>query len=272
MGQVSMNAQVIQMGASANRRRPEGPDLTAPGTNWCGRATLMRKLVLTASLCLFFSFAPARAKAKLTAQEARWLAAAGPVLAYSQRLKLPMDIVIQPLAGPKDVPLAMGYDGKRCKLVLSMRGNPSAEAILDNVQEERRGLLIEAITAHEVAHCWRYVQGAWHALPAGFAETGEETADNAQDLAESKAVRENRREEGFSDLVALAWTAHRHPDDYALVYAWLVSVRGGQATAHTAHDTRAWVRLARSFRAFGDAATPFKDVEALWKQGLLADK
>jgi hypothetical protein len=46
----------------------------------------MLKPILIASLCLLFTPAPALAEGGLTAQESRWLAAASPVLAYSQRL------------------------------------------------------------------------------------------------------------------------------------------------------------------------------------------
>ncbi|HEU4374575.1 MAG TPA: hypothetical protein VFS02_13840 [Telluria sp.] len=232
----------------------------------------MLKYILTTSLCLMFIAAPVCGAATLTAQETRWLSAAGPVLAYSQRLKLPIDIVVQPQARPGDVPLAMGFDGKRCKLVLSMRGNPDADAILDKVPEAGRALLIEAMTAHEVGHCWRYAQGVWHALPAGFVETGEEAADNDSLLAAAKAMRESRREEGFADLVALAWTARTHPAAYADVYRWLAALRDDQPVARNAHDTRAWVALARDAGAFGRAATPFDDVAPLWRQGLLADE
>jgi hypothetical protein len=229
----------------------------------------MLKQILTASLCLLFSSAPARAEGSLTAQETRWLTAAGPVLAYSQRLKLPIDIIVQPQPGPNDVPFAMGFDGKRCKLVLSMRGNQEAETILEKVPEAERALLIEAMTAHEVGHCWRYAQGAWHALPAGFVETGEEKADNDDILSEAKAMRESRREEGFADLVALAWISRTHPDSYAQVYGWLASLRDDQPVARNAHDTWAWVQLAPDAGAFAHAATPFEDVETLWSKGLL---
>lgn len=228
----------------------------------------MLKQILTTSLCLLFAAAPARA-ATLTAQETRWLSAAGPVLAYSQRLNLPIDIIVQPQARPGDVPLAMGFDGKRCKLVVSMRGNPDADAILDKVPEAGRGLLIEAMTAHEVGHCWRYAHGVWHALPAGFVETGEETADSDSLLAAAKEMRDSRREEGYADLVALAWTARRHPGAYAEVYGWLAALRDQQPVARNAHDTRAWVALARDAGAFGHAATPFEDVDDLWSKGLL---
>ena len=230
----------------------------------------MRKQILIASLCLVS--AGAHAGASLTELETRWLRAAAPVLTYSQQLKLPIDIVVQPQARPGDVPLAMGFDGGRCKLVLSMRGNPDAETILDKVPEADRGLLIEAMTAHEVGHCWRYAQGVWHALPAGFVEVGEEKADNEELLAESKAMRETRREEAYADLVALAWTQRNHPAAYARVYAWLASVRGDQPVARNAHDTRAWVKLASDASVFDRSATPFDSVHAVWRQGLLSEE
>jgi hypothetical protein len=229
----------------------------------------MLKPILITVLCLLFASNAARAEASLTARETAWLVAAGPVLAYSQRLKLPIDIIVQPQSGLNDVPLAMGFDGKRCKLVLSIRGNPDAETIFDKMPEVERALLIEAMTAHEVGHCWRYARGVWHALPAGFVEAGEERIGNASTLAAVKAMRESRREEGFADLVALAWTARNHPANYAQVYAWLESVRSEQPVVRNAHDTRAWVRLARDAGAFGHAATPFEDVSALWRQGVL---
>ena len=228
----------------------------------------MLKQILIISLCLLFSATPARAGASLTPQETRWLAAAGPVLAFSQRLKLPIDIIVQPRSGPDDVPLAMGFDGKRCKLVLSLRGNPNAEAILEKFPETQRGLLIEAMTAHEVGHCWRYAHGVWHALPAGFVDTGAREA-GGDTLAEAKAMRDSRREEAFADLVALAWTSRNHPDSYAQVYRWLESVRSEQPAGLAAHDTRVWVRLARDAGAFARTATLFDDVQAVWSKGVL---
>ena len=230
----------------------------------------MLKQILIASLSLVP--AAAHADAGLTELETRWLRAAGPVLAYSQELKLPIDIIVQPQAKAGDVPLAMGFAAGRCKLVLSMRGNPDAETILNKVPEAERGLLIEAMTAHEVGHCWRYAQGVWHALPAGFVELGDEQAGNAELLAESKAMRENRREEAYADLVALAWTQRYHPAAYAGVYAWLASVRADQPVARSGHDTRAWVKLAGDAGVFDSAAIPFEAVNAVWRQGLLSDE
>jgi hypothetical protein len=229
----------------------------------------MLKQLITASLCLLFASAAARAEASLTAQETRWLAAAGPVLAFSQRLNLPIDITVQPRSGPGDVPLAMGFDGKRCKLVLSLRGNPDAEAILEKFPEAQRGVLIEAMAAHEVGHCWRYARGVWHALPAGFVDTGAQDDRDDHAFAQAKAMRDSRREEGFADLVALAWISRNHPDSYASVYSWLESLRGAQPPGMTAHDTLVWVQLAADASAFAGSANPFNDVQALWSKGVL---
>lgn len=221
----------------------------------------MFKLILIASLSLFPTLS--QAGAALTDMEMRWLKAASPVLAYSQRIKLPIDIIVQPVARPSDVPMAMGFDDGRCKLVLSMRGNPDAEQVLERVAEPERKVLMEAMAAHEVAHCWRYVQGAWHALPAGF------EASAAPDTDE---VLLNQREEGFADLVALAWIRRAHPAHYDQVYAWLAALRSEHSAPGGSHDTRAWVRLARDGNVFKAAATPFDEASRTWRQGLRADE
>lgn len=208
--------------------------------------------------------------ADLTPLERRWLGAALPVLTYARGVALPIDIVVQPQARPNDVPMAMGFAGGRCKLVLSLRGNPDAERQLDGIPDADQAELIEAMAAHEIAHCWRFAQGAWHALPAGFVEVNHETAADPSLLAASKAMRETRREEGYADLAALAWTRHSHPDAYARVHGWLAHVRAGQ-TPRGGHDTRAWVALARDGSRFGNADAPFDDAAPLWQEGLLHD-
>ena len=223
----------------------------------------MFKPLLLAAITLIPALA--NAGAQLTEMEMRWLKAASPVLAYAQRIKLPIDIIVQPEARPTDVPLAMGFMDGRCKLVLSMRGNPEAEKVIEQVPEAERAVLMEAMAAHEVAHCWRYAQGAWHALPTGFTETAGAEADQA-------ALRSNRREEGYADMVALAWTKRFHPTDYARVHAWLAIVRSEHSAEGGGHDTRAWVALAHDGSVFRAAATPFDEAGFAWSQGVLKDK
>ena len=209
--------------------------------------------------------------AQLTELETRWLTAGMPVLNYARHeLKLPLDIIVQPQAKAGEVPLALGFEGGRCKLVLSMRGNPSAESVLDALPSGQRELMIEAMTAHEIGHCWRYVQGAWHALPAGFVERPHGVQDSAalNDMAQS--LRETRREEGYADLVALAWTKQRHPGQYGQVLGWLQQVRQPLAEEGQAgsHDTRAWLRLAPSATAFAPNGNVFEQAASVWRAGL----
>jgi hypothetical protein len=223
----------------------------------------MFKQILTATLCLLPGFA--HAGAALTEMETRWLKAAAPVLAYAQRIALPIDIIVQPVTRPNDVPMAMGFMDGRCKLVLSMRGNPDAEKVLDRVPQAERAVLMEAMAAHEVGHCWRYAQGVWHALPAGFVDPGGQSEEAAL------AVLQNRREEGFADLVALAWTRRQHPERYQQVYSWLSTLRSEQTVPGGSHDTRAWVRLASDAGVFKAGATPFDEAGGAWSAGLRGD-
>lgn len=224
------------------------------------------------SLPILLSFFAASAgAAQLTETETRWLQAGAPVLAYAkQELKLPIDIVVQPQAGANDVPLAMGFADGRCKLVFSMRGNPQAEQVLAGVPAEQQNVLIEAMTAHEVGHCWRQAQGNWHALPSGFVEGAHEQLDNPELQALSQQMRETRREEAFSDLVALAWTQRNHAVQYGQVHGWLMQVR--QPVAHGSHNTRAWLQLAASGTVFDSEHNPFEQARVLWGKGLLKDE
>lgn len=228
----------------------------------------MRHPLLLVSFCVL---SQAAAAAELTALETRWLLAAEPVLVYSRQIKLPLDIIVQPTPRAGDVPLAMGFADGRCKLVLSLRNNPDAETVLAGVPQAQQAGLIEAMAAHEIAHCWRYAQGAWHALPAGFVEVGEEQADDPALLAASKEMRETRREEGYADLAALAWIQRSRPGEYARVHTWLESLRSHQPVARSGHDTRTWVSLARDGGRFGKADRPFEDAAPLWREGLLND-
>lgn len=210
--------------------------------------------------------------AELTDTELRWLQAGWPVVVYARQQQLPLDIVVEPRSKPGDAPLAMGFADKRCKLVLAMRGNPDAETTLAHIEPELVGPVVEAMIAHELGHCWRYVHGAWHTLPAGFVDTSDEVPNTDQEFVRLRRdMRETRREEGFADLVGLAWTVSHHPDRYEQVHDWLTAFRADQPVPGSHHDTRAWIRLAKDRTAFASATDPFQQVWAMWQQGLLSD-
>lgn len=204
--------------------------------------------------------------AELTEMETRWLQAGTAVLSYAkQEMQLPLDITVQPQPRATDVPVALGYQNGRCKLVLSLRGNPQAEQILDGVPAAQRPLMIEAMIAHEIGHCWRYAQGVWHAVPAGFTEQHPAAEAAVEEL------RDTRREEGYADLVALAWMQQRHPEQYATVAAWMRQVRQ-PSPASGSHSTLTWLQLAPTGAAFAAGKPVFEQANLLWKQGLLHDE
>ncbi|MES1195694.1 MAG: hypothetical protein ABUL58_01970 [Steroidobacter sp.] len=206
---------------------------------------------------------------ELTATEMKWLRAGWPVLEYAESQQLPIDIIAQPEARPGDVPFAMAVENGRCQLVLSMRGNPDAEATLANIPAEQVDLVIEAMTAHEVAHCWRYAHGIWHTLPAGFVEKPDAAGQDNKITQLKQQIRETRREEGFADLVALTWTLREHPEHYAEIHAWLEQVRKDQPVTGAQHDTRVWIQLAKDSSIFEKGKSPFEQAGKVWSMGLI---
>ncbi|WP_395401809.1 hypothetical protein ACHMW6_27915 [Pseudoduganella sp. UC29_106] len=65
---------------------------------------------LSLSILLTIAACTAHA-AQLTETETRWLKAGAPVLAYAKELKLPIDIVVQPQAGPERRAAGHGLQG-----------------------------------------------------------------------------------------------------------------------------------------------------------------
>lgn len=201
----------------------------------------------------------------LTADETRWLQATVPVRAYALKQGIPLDVVVQPQDTPGLAPLAMAYIDGRCKLVFSMRGNAAVQEALAGVDAGFTGLAIETMAAHELGHCWRYVKGDWHVWPAGFSAPMVQSGDNAALWAEMGATR---REEGFADLVALAYVQQQHPGEYAAVHRWLTMVRDDQPVEGAHHDTRAWVGLAADPAVWRGTADVFERAAGLWQLGL----
>ena len=206
---------------------------------------------------------------ELTALEQRWLQGVWPVVVFARASALPLDIVVQPQPTPGAAPLALAFVDGRCKLVLSMRGNPQAQATLDRIEPGLLGATLELMAAHELGHCRRYLAGAWYGLPAGFAAhvpTGLGAAWRAL-FADMQAAR---REEGYADLVGLAWARQRHAQHYPALRAWLLAERSTDLVPGSHHDTGVWVRLAGDGHAL--ARAPMFDAAAtLWAAGLRAD-
>ena len=204
--------------------------------------------------------------ADLTDVETQWLRGAWPVIEFAKAADLPLDIVVQPQPAPGKAPLALAFVDGRCKLVLSMRGNPEAKTTLDRLDPELRAAALELMAAHELGHCRRYLDGAWMGVPGGFAPS--EPSGLAAPLREAyRAMQAQRREEGYADLVGLAWARQQHPQLYTRLHAWLEAERDRERVEGSQHDTLAWVRLARDTSAPAGPSI-FASAQALWVKGL----
>ena len=224
---------------------------------------------IVAGVALAWASSPAAA-ADLTSTEMRWLRGSWPVVAYAKATGMPLDVVVQPQPTPDLPPLALAFVDGRCKLVLSMRGNPEAEATLERIAPELLGATLELMAAHELGHCRRYLDGAWYGVPAGFSHGGPAGLSDAESEAYAHETAA-RREEGYGDLVGLAWTAARHPRLYVRLHAWLVAERTHGRVPGSPHDTLAWIRLAADASAWSGNASLFATPARLWRIGLAAD-
>jgi hypothetical protein len=204
----------------------------------------------------------------LTPLEARWLQGIAPVVVHARQvLALPLDIVVQPQDAPGAAPLALGFVDGRCKLVLSMRGNPQGQRQIDAIAPALLGPTLELMAAHELGHCRRYLDGAWTRVPAGFV-AARVPATLSPDLQQAwLAMRTTRREEGYGDLVGLAWTRERHPRLYARLHAWLVAERSAELIPGSHHDTLDWLALASEPGSF-EGASIFEAADRVWQRGL----
>jgi hypothetical protein len=224
----------------------------------------MRTLISFAATLLLAS-APCIA-ADLTPLESRWVRGIWPVVAFAKAASVPLDVVVQPQPSPGAAPLALGFVEGRCKLVLSMRGNDEAQATLDRIEPDLLDAALELMAAHELGHCRRYLDGTWMTSPARF--TAEAPAGVAPEVADAyRGMRAARLEEGYADLVGLAWTWQRHRSRYERLHAWLLDERARDLIPGSHHDTLAWLRLAGDGKALTPASI-FEAAGALWGSGL----
>jgi len=241
----------------------------------CPRPSLLRVVGAMAakaavSLGLAAALLPAQA-AGLSALEQRWVAGMTPVILHARQIGLPLDIAVRPDDAPDAAPLALGFVNGRCKLVLSLRGNPEGQATLARIPDDLENAALELMAAHELGHCRRYLDGAWFGLPAGFS-AGRIPQGLSPELEQAYlSMKSTRREEGYGDLVALAWTQQHHAELYGRMHAWLVSERSRDFIAGDHHDTLAWLRIASQPSTLGKGSI-FEAALPVWEQALQSDE
>jgi hypothetical protein len=211
------------------------------------------------------------ADATLTPTESKWLSAAAPVVVYAREQLLPVDIIIAPQGMQGHSPVAMAFLNGRCKLVMSLRSQGTAEDTLERIPDKLFNAVAQAITAHEVAHCWRVSRNETSQSQAGFFDF-QSTKINTNNFAKNmQSMDMSRNEEGFADLFGLAWTQMRNPTQYAQVHEWFTQQRSHRHVVGGEHDTSIWIELAKNPAIFNVQAAPFEQVLAPWSQGLLSD-
>lgn len=209
--------------------------------------------------------------ADLSKLETRWLRGVMPVLEYAQQTRMPLDIIVQPQQAAGLPPLAMAFIDGRCKLVLSMRGNPEAQATLDRIDDDLQDATLEMMAAHELGHCSRHAAGRWQHLPPGLAEDAAQRVPaglRPERHADYRRMQATRREEAYADLTALAWARQRHAARFSQLRDWLVKERSRDLIPGSHHDTLAWLRLAADGHALQMQRSPFA-ADALWAQGFV---
>jgi hypothetical protein len=212
------------------------------------------------------------ADSALTPMESRWLSAAAPVVIFAREQLLPVDIIIAPQGLQGHSPVAMAFLNGRCKLVLSLRAQATAQDTLERIPENLFNAVAQAITAHEVAHCWRVSHGDTQQTQASFFDRQSTQIDLSSFAKNMQSIDMSRNEEGFADLFGLAWTQMKNPAQYAQVHDWFTQQRSHRHVAGGEHDTSTWIKLASNPGIFNAQATPFEQVLAPWNQGLLSEQ
>jgi hypothetical protein len=225
------------------------------------RATMFKPTCI--ALVLAAVLPAAGAAEPLHADEWRWIRAGMPVIREARAHGLPLDIVVQPDDQPDASPIAIGLGDGRCKLVVSLRGNPEAKSLADSIPAGLFEAAAEAVFAHEVGHCWRSTHGGWNGVEAAAVDA---SADAAVPSRQRRAMRDTQLEEGYADLVGLAWIRRHRPTDYAAVHAWLERYRADDVDGRH-HDTHAWLRLARDPADLVEEGDLFESVRPLWEAG-----
>jgi hypothetical protein len=224
-----------------------------------------RRCLLLAVFFLSGLAACAVRAADLSPIEQRWLQGVWPVLTYAKASGMALDVVVQPQPTPGKAPLALAFVEGRCKLVFSMRGNPAAQETLDRIAPEMLDVTLELMAAHELGHCRRYLDGLWHGLPAGFVASVPDTVSPELRSAYEE-MQSTRREEGYGDLVGLAWIERHHPRHFARLHGWLMAERSADRVPGSHHDTLAWIRLAAAGVGPREASI-FDAATTMWKAG-----
>jgi hypothetical protein len=188
---------------------------------------------LLAALALM---AGAHVHAATPASEAQWIAAAEKAVAFAQARGMPVALEVQAGAGLSGhTPIGMWSESGRCTLIVSARGNPTADKVSSMVDPALVDLFLEGAAMHEIGHCHRRLHGYPH---------NEKLLPVVAWMAPVKSwfTRRILTEEAYADMTEVAWLARYHPQRFAPLLQEIVKVR--TRFREPKHDTLPWLHSA----------------------------
>lgn len=192
----------------------------------------------TGAAALALAVGAAHAAGTASVSEERWIEAARTAVAFGQQQGLPITLRVEEGDDlPGHTPVGIQSEHGQCFLVVSVRGNPTAERLASLVEPELVDLFLAGAAMHEVGHCYRRLQGYPHnekLLP--FAEKIGFVRDWFN--------RRVRTEEAFADMTESVWLARYHPDRYDAMMRAIQEIR--ESFLEPKHDTLAWLAHARA--------------------------
>jgi hypothetical protein len=174
----------------------------------------------------------------MPASEAQWIVAAEQALAFGKAHGLAIDLQVEQgaqLSG--HTPIGVWNQAGRCTLVVSARGNPTADRLSAMIAPELQDLFLAGAAIHEVGHCYRRLNGHFanrkpHPLVAWIAPV------------RAWFTQRILVEEAFADMTEVAWLARYHPERYDALLAEIQKVR--MHFREPKHDTLPWLEIARA--------------------------
>lgn len=170
------------------------------------------------------------------ATEAQWVAAAERAIAFARGRGMPIELEVREgatLSGRTPVGLLSAHGG--CTLLVSARGNPTADKVSSMIAPELLDVFLESAAIHEVGHCHRRLHGYPHSeeLRPAVAWIGP---------VKSWFTRRILTEEAYADMTSVAWMARYHGERFAPLVKELLKVR--TRFREPKHDTLPWLEIA----------------------------
>lgn len=182
--------------------------------------------------------------------EARWIAAAEHAVAFGRSQGLPVELHVQ--SGDQlskgHTPIGIWSEAGKCTVVISVRDNPTARRLTDQLDEDLVDLFLTGAAIHEIGHCYRRLKGYPHnekLLPV---------VENIG-LVRDWFNRRIRTEEAYADMFEIAWLARYHPDSFDAMVGQILRIR--TYFREPKHDTLPWLELARLDGPFDDGSDLF---------------